>query len=277
MGDLAVDTVVDHLGDGRFRGELSPEWRIWGPMGGYVASLALRAVGETSRFDRPASFACHYLGVADFGEVDLQVTCLRATRSAESHRVEITQEGRPILEATVWSIGELAGLTHDLTDRPEVPGPHLLRPIEEVWESESDVRQEFPFWNNFELRLLHHVTPWPPAEPLPPVWRRWCRFLPSSVFDDPWIDACRSLILVDIQSWPAASGPHAAEAHGYVAPTLDLYVAFHDPRPGSAWLLADGRAPVARDGLMGWDGRLWSEDGHLVASGTGQLLCRPSR
>ena len=25
---------------------------------------------------------------------------------------------------------------------------------------------------------------------------------------------------------------------------------------------------------MGWTGRLWSDDGHLVASGGGQLLCR---
>jgi acyl-CoA thioesterase-2 len=246
-------------------------------MGGYVASVALRAVGKTSRFNRPVSFACHYLGVADFGTVDVQVTTLRSTRSAESHRVEITQKDKPILEATVWSIGEVPGLAHDLAEAPEVPSPGLLRPVEDFWNSQNNVRQECPFWNNFDLRLLQHEEEWPPPAPLPPVWRRWCRFRPSPTFDDPWIDACRSLILVDVQSWPAASRPHATEPPLFIAPMLDLYVAFNDPRPGSAWLLADGHAPFAKDGLMGWDGRLWSEDRHLVASGMGQMLCRPAR
>jgi acyl-CoA thioesterase len=54
-------------------------------------------------------------------------------------------------------------------------------------------------------------------------------------------------------------------------------VAFHDPQPASEWLLADGFGPVAKGGLMGWDGRLWAPEGRLVASGQGQLLCRPLR
>lgn len=51
-------------------------------------------------------------------------------------------------------------------------------------------------------------------------------------------------------------------------------MAFHDPRPDSEWLLCDGHGPVAAHGLMGWNGRLWSADRALVASGAGQLLCR---
>ena len=58
--------------DGRFTARLSQEWEIWGPMGGYIASTALRAAGATSPFDRPASFFCHYLGVARFEAVDIE-------------------------------------------------------------------------------------------------------------------------------------------------------------------------------------------------------------
>ncbi len=61
MGDLGIDTAVESLGDGRYRGTLSKEWEIWGPMGGYVAAVAFRAAGAESVFPRPASFACHYL------------------------------------------------------------------------------------------------------------------------------------------------------------------------------------------------------------------------
>src|ERR1051326_4448045 len=99
MGDLAADTAVEPAGDGRFTARLSQEWEIWGPMGGYVASTALRAAGASSPFGRPASFSCHYLGVAAFDIIDLQVTTLRSARTAASHRVEVTQGGKPILEA----------------------------------------------------------------------------------------------------------------------------------------------------------------------------------
>ncbi len=100
--------------------------------------------------------------------------------------------------------------------------------------------------------------------------------MPTHTFSDPWVDACRSLILVDLQSWPSASRAHAP-GHEFIAPSLDLYVAFHDPRPDSEWLLADGCSPIAQDGLMAWNGRLWAEDGALVATGAGQMLCRRVR
>ena len=45
MGDLAADTAVEPLGDGRYRASVSRDWEIWGPMGGYIASIALRAAG----------------------------------------------------------------------------------------------------------------------------------------------------------------------------------------------------------------------------------------
>lgn len=199
MGDLGIDTAVTKVGEGRYTATLSDEWAIWGPMGGYIASVALRAAGAESPFARPASFTCHYLGVATFDTVDIEVTTLRSARTALSQRVEITQGGKRMLEATVWSVGEVE-------------------------------------------------------------------------FDDPWVDACRSVVLIDVQSWPAANRPHVD--HSFYAPSLDLYVSFNDPRPASEWLLVDGHGPIAKDGLMGWTGRLWSDDGRLVASGGGQLLCR---
>ena len=53
MGDLAVDTEVVG-GDGHFTAQLSSDWEIWGPNGGYVAAVLLRAAGAHTRFDRPA-------------------------------------------------------------------------------------------------------------------------------------------------------------------------------------------------------------------------------
>jgi acyl-CoA thioesterase II len=69
--------------------------------------------------------------------------------------------------------------------------------------------------------------------------------------------------------------PHAwREPLEYIAPSLDLYVAFHQPAVGDAWLLADGHAPLSTDGLFGWTGRIWTRTGALVASAAGQAIYR---
>jgi hypothetical protein len=78
VGDFVEETALEELepedradgasggaaeGDGlepmpprRYRAELVPDWRTWGPLGGYVAAIALRAAGMATSFDRPASF-----------------------------------------------------------------------------------------------------------------------------------------------------------------------------------------------------------------------------
>ena len=274
MGDLAVDTAVEALGDGRYSARLSRDWEIWGPMGGYVAAVALRAAGAESTFPKPASFFCHYLGVAAFDVVDLTVTRIRTGRTAESLRVSMTQGDRPILDATVSTVAGGEGLEHEITAPPVVPGPDGLLDLATLAEGQEP---PFPFWRNFEARPIEWRRDWPPPGPEDPVWQQWERFVPTSTFADPWVDAARTVLLVDLPSWPSAYQHHAwrfPERQEWIAPSLDLYVAFHQAVPDDPWLLIDGHAPIAAGGLIGWTGRLWSSDRKLVASGGGQALCR---
>jgi acyl-CoA thioesterase len=74
--------------------------------------------------------------------------------------------------------------------------------------------------------------------------------------------------------WPAACQAHPRDS-GYVAPSIDVTAQFHRLDPGSEWLLVDMVAPVGAHGLIGGQARIWSADGKLLASGGGQLLCRP--
>jgi acyl-CoA thioesterase-2 len=194
------------------------------------------------------------------------VTTVRQARTACAQRIELTQAGRPILGAAVWSVGAVDGLTHHVAIPPDVPGPLDAPTIHEP--------APFPFWDNVESRPLDFIEPWPPSEPFPPVWRAWLRLRPRATFEDLWIDAARSVILIDVQGWPAAARYHAWRQPPFIAPSLDLSVAFHEPATDTPWLLADGFAPTAGAGLIGWTGRLWTDAGRLVASGGGQLLCR---
>lgn len=275
MGDLGEQTAVEEVGDGRYRATLSRDWEIWGPMGGYVASVALRAAGAATRHPFPAALSCHYLGVARFEPVDITVTARRDGASAASHHVQVTQEDRPILDALVWSVAGNDGLEHDETVGPEVAGPDELPSIEELLP--PDAQPPFPFWRNFDAKPLHFELDWPPDGPRPATWQEWLRFLPTSTWDDPWIDACRSVVLVDLPSWPSAHRPHAWQQPPFTAPTLDLNVAFHQPTSTEPWLLCDGAAPLSTRGLFGWTAKVWSPGGALHASGGGQCLYRKLR
>jgi len=271
MGDFAADTAVE--GDaGHYRARLSRDWEIWGPNGGYVAAVALRAAGAATPFRHPASFACHFLGVADFDVVDLQVTSLRATKRAASLRVSMTQMERPILEAVVWVIGEVAGLEHDTARMPDVPLPTKLRSFEDLVPPEERT-VTYPFWQNLEGRPIDWI-PWSQRQPGAPAWREWYRFRPRATFDDPFVDAGRALLLIDTMLWPAVCRAYPPETP-YIAPSIDVTAHFHRAVPTCEWLLCDAVAPVAAHGLISGRSDIWSADGHLLASGGAQMLCRP--
>ena len=108
MGDFAKDTRPEG-GNGRYQVTLSRDWEVWGPNGGYLAAIALRAAGAEAQIKRPATFAGHYLSVARFEPVDIEVTVLKRGKRAESLRVSMTQEERAILEAIIWTAAELPG------------------------------------------------------------------------------------------------------------------------------------------------------------------------
>jgi acyl-CoA thioesterase-2 len=192
-----------------------------------------------------------------------------------AQRVAMSQEGRPVLEAMVWSVGGVEGLEHQDLNPPRVPDPEDLPTRAELSPAEDgDDRPPFRFWGNFDQRMIEWSATWPPAGPLSPTWRTWVRCAPTATFDDPWVDAARSLIVLDVGSWPAGSRPHAYRDPPYIAPSLDLYASFQYPGNTSEWLLLDAHSPVAQGGLLSWTGRVWSRDRRLVASGGGQAVFR---
>ena len=273
MGDLAADTLVTGS-IGRFSARLSRDWEIWGPNGGYIAAIALRAAGAHTRFGRPVSIVGQFLGVASFGEVTLEVKTIRASKRAEAMRVSMTQNRQEIFEALVWACGPLEGFEHDLAPSPADFEPESVPSTAE--RAAADGAPVHPFWKNFDERSKSWMNPdeWSRREPAEPVFERWYRFLPTSTFDDLWVDACRSLILVDTLGWPAVSMLHVG--HDYIAPSIDITCAFHRARIAEPWLFVQARSVSANAGVVGCEVRVWARDGALLAMGTNQLLCRPA-
>jgi acyl-CoA thioesterase len=266
--DFLADTQVECIAPGRYRGALAPCWAVWGPYGGYVAALALRAALAHSGLPRPASLQCHFLAVGDFAPVDLCVTVLGGSKRAESLRVEMMQADRLLLSASVWMVDDaLSGYVHDFAAPPEVPKPAELRGYQEL--AADEYPRWYPIWRSIEGRPTSWGAPLGAA-----AWRTWLRFTHTEIRDRA-DDALRQLFWLDLPSWNSMLAAHAGP-HPYFAPNLDLTVQFHGFAPGTHWMLADGEVPLAGDGLLGCAARLWSEDGRLLATGTSKHLCRPN-
>ncbi len=273
MGNFEVDTRVEGS-DGNYHAALSEDWRVWGPNGGYVAAIALRAAGMEARLKRPASFSGHFIRVGNFHEVQLEVTPVHSGRRAESIHVTMRQDNRPIFQAVIRTAAKDEGLEHDFSQMPEVPEPEGLKTYAELFPDDAGPR--YPFWNNVETRIidLDRALEGLPRKPHPPVWREWYRFVPTATFDAPFVDAGRALLLMDTMAWPAAAQPHPDAK--FQAPNLDVTCWFHQPGHDSEWLLVDYESQIAKDALMNATGRVWSRDRKLLASGGCQLMCIPA-
>ncbi|MGI9578000.1 MAG: thioesterase family protein [Microthrixaceae bacterium] len=271
MGSLGQDTEL--LGsNGSYTVTPSEDWRIWGPMGGYAASLALRAAANHVPADCvPASFSCQFFTPARFEPVDLEVVLRRSTRRTTAAAVTMTQNGKPVLDAQSWFALEDEHVSHDHTTVHPHGDPFDHPDITEL----TDEKPPFPFWENFEGRPVDWVHDWDSYMGGEPTWAEWLRFLPDAEFGDPVLEACRLLIMADLPSFPAASRAHpGASAPQWIAPNLDLSVQFHRLAGLGEWLLSSGVAPIAERGLIGFRSEVWTRDGLLAATGSGQLLTK---
>jgi acyl-CoA thioesterase len=266
---VALDEATELEGaDGAYSVELSREWEIWGPSGGYLAALTLRAAGMRAQVPRPVSYYCHFLSPPEFDRVELSVETIKQGRRSESLAVRMTQGGREVLHAMVRTAAEGPGYRHQEASAPEIAPPEESRPYERL---AKDGTRVYPFWNNVSCRRpdLDDAADGDP----PPLIREWVRFEPTSSFEDPFIDAARPLILLDTFGWPAVYQRYRGV--DFVAPNLDTAIWFHHPAAESGWLLVDHESTVAGEGLIGVNGRIWNTDGRLLASGGAQLYCIP--
>lgn len=266
--DLEQATRVE--GDGeRYVAQLSDDWEIWGPNGGYLAAIALRAAGQAADIPQPRSFYCHFLSSPAFEAVQLEVRALKRGRRAESFAVEMTQAGKPILHALVKTAADGPGYSHQHLLPPDASPPASLKSYEQLLS--TDKPWPFRFWNNVERRPVNQDTSPPPSSP---TIREWTRFRPRACFEDPFLDAARALILLDTFGFPAAYQLY--RSWEYLAPNLDTSVWFHHLNPACEWLLIDHECILAEHGLMATSGRVWDTDGRLLATGSAQLCCIPN-
>ncbi len=122
---FALDTAVNPLGEGLYRAEIRPDWRVERPNGGYVAAILLRAVttelGEPER--SPRSVTIHYLRPPEDGPVEVAVTVERTGRSMSAVSARLSQGGEVLAIALVAAGASRDGFALHEASAPEVPAP----------------------------------------------------------------------------------------------------------------------------------------------------------
>ena len=272
MGNLGADTELEPIGEDHYRATLSPDWAMWGPNGGYLAAIALRAAGAATGLSRPASLACSFIGTATFDPVDLRVTRLRGGKRAELLRVGMFQGENQILEATVWTVAAgLPGPDRQWDGQPDVPEPLTLPTMTERVLAAGG--RPLPLWQNYEARPVGAMQVNGDRPAGTPKSTVWLRFLHQATFPgDPWLDAGRSVIALDITGFPSVAQGFAASEMTFIAPTLDLHMTFHNAARAGEWLLLQAEGLNASGGLAGARARIFSPEAGLVASGGQQML-----
>ncbi len=256
--------------DGAFTATLDRSFEIWGPNGGYLSAIALRAADATAAAGhRPASITVQYIGRAQFGAVEVAIETVRTGASALFF-VTMTQGGTRFLVAQVWTTARDSGPVGTALAMPDVALPHDLEALEAAVARTGQPLN--PFWQHFDVRVFGDPLARNPDDPRV---LRWFRYRDFPADADLFLDAGRALLLIDTLVWPA----HCRgldEAPAYLAPSLDVAAWFHAAR-GGEWLLLDVAADQAGGGLIHGTARVWGLDGRLVAAGASGLAVLPPR
>jgi len=267
VGLFQDDTALSDKG-GRLFATLSRDWEIWGPNGGYVSAVALRAAGIAAPPDhRPATISVQYLSVGQFADVEAEVEPVRKGRNAWCINVMLVQSGKRILQAQVWTTNKTDGPAKIDRKMPGVAHHSGLKSWSEMF---PDAQPGFPFWQNFDGKPVRFAAEGT-ADPRGSVSQNWNRFCGFAATNDPFLDCARALVMIDTYPW-IAFGRGLDRRPDYVAPTLDLTAWFHDAPGACEWLLVDARSDVARSGLIHGSVDIWSDDGRPLASGGSNLL-----
>ncbi len=262
-----------------FRGR-QPETSLQRVFGGQVASQALVSAARTADVDRVVhSLHAYFLRPGDTKVPILyDVERTRDGRSFSTRRVVARQHGRPIFYMSASFQVPEEGLDHQ-DPMPPVAGPLDCPELGDVlagltgrprddWDREwaaLDVRYAGDSRAGGALQDDRH----------PALARVWLK-ASGPVGDDPVLHAAVLAYASDLTLLSATVVPHGT----YIGDprlqpaSLDHAMWFHRPLRADQWLLYDQVSPSASGGRGFATGRLFTEDGRLVATAVQEGLVR---
>ena len=204
---------------------------------------------------------------------------MRDGRSFSTRRVVARQHGRPIYFMTVSFQVPEDGFDHQDV-MPQVPGPEASLDMAEVVRRRTPENADkwLTEWAALELRAVGDSRPGGElsADEQPARSRLWIR-VSGRLDDDELTHKAAFTYASDMTLLGSALVPHGVmvSGPGVQSASLDHTIWFHRPFRADEWLLYDQASPSA-SGARGLAlGRVFTEDGRLVASVAQEGLIRP--
>lgn len=214
-----------------------------------------RAVSAHMIFSRPARFDLPLF---------FQVMKVRTGRSFSTLSVEATQEDKSVASALVLTDKGAPDKIRDQVAMPTVTGPDAS-PFHDYGMTGRDVR------------FVDGAYTLPAAKTAPPEIYGWVRHREAP--DAPYLRQALLAQFTGHMTISASLLPHAGlgeeQAHFTLSTgVLAITVALHDEADLTRWLLYANPSIYAGRGLVQGEGRVFGEDGRLVASYTVQAMVR---
>ncbi len=268
--DFAWRGFAEHLSlaqraDGAYEGWCLPG-RGNRPYGGHLIAQSLLLVQDTSGSGMvPMSVHAHFLSSGDTRlPVEYHVEGIRSGRSFEHWLVRAAQAERVLSQATIVLHRPEASPEHDV--RPHRPGGPDGLPVITFSPREGTRRA---IRTGLEIRRGAQWTSGDPSDvPYQDTWYRCVEDLPVEVADVilTWCTDLELAWTVDL--------PYRAGVRSRVAASLDHTIHFHRPFDPARWWLYEQESPVLAGGRGLVTGRIFTEEGDLVASISQQTMLR---
>ncbi|HLL67684.1 MAG TPA: acyl-CoA thioesterase II [Micromonosporaceae bacterium] len=283
VGQAAVDALValldlQPLDSDRFLGTSPPG----GPQrvfGGQVAGQALVAAARTVDPARQVhSLHGYFVRPGDPSEpIEYAVERIRDGRSFSVRRSVAYQHGKPIFFLSASFQRPEEGLDHHAPAPLHVPPPDEVPTMEDRLERYPE---RLGIWALIPRPLDVRYVGEPgwvraggrPAENSQRVWMRFDGKLP----DEPLLHACALAFASDLTLLDSVLAVHGEVwgPGGFVGASLDHAVWFHRPMRADEWFLYDCWSPSASGGRGLATGRMFTLDGHHVATVVQEGLLR---
>lgn len=277
--DLVGLLDLENLDVDLYRGSQpdSPRPRVYG---GQVAAQALVAAVRSVDPDfSPHSFHSYFLLPGDYSvPIVYEVERIRDGRSFLTRRVMARQHGRPIYYQTVNFQRHEEGFDHQ-EPMPEVAGPdegvNLVDLMRRGGADEADALGKE--WGALEVSWLGNSKHGLPVDPEHPARARmWIR-VKEGLSDDPIEHLAAFAYASDVSLLGASLSVHDVSPAQTQMASLDHTIWFHQPFKADEWWLYDQWSPRAH-GARGLSfGRVFTQDGDLVATLAQEGLIRPRR
>lgn len=281
LNELITLLDLESLETDLYRGHQPVESHMPRVFGGQVAAQALMAAMKSVDESRPVhSLHCYFiLGGDPSIPIIYDVQRIRDGGSFSTRRVSARQHGEIIFYMTASFHKVEEGFEHQ-SAMPEVPGPDDSPALSELVREANPSYAELwvKEWSAMEMRFVgDNRKPDDPARVSEPavqrVWFRANGTMPAS----PRLDKCVLTYISDLSLLGAALLPHGLRiSDASVQPaSLDHTMWFHKPMRADEWHLYDQVSPSASGARGLSTGRVFTQDGSLVATVAQEGLIRP--